>query len=50
VQAPDSEFIVILADPDSDKELCAWSGSPDAVVVECRHWLERRHIGVLETE
>jgi hypothetical protein len=50
VQGADSEFIVILSDPDSGKELCAWSGSPDAVIVEFQHWVERRHIGALETE
>lgn len=49
VQGADSEFIVIL-DPESGKELCAWSGSADAVVVEFQHWLERKHVGALEHE
>jgi len=42
VQSADSEFIVILSDPDFGKALCAWSGSADAVVLEFQHWLERR--------
>lgn len=50
VQGADSEFIAILADLESGKLLCAWSGSPDAVVIEFQHWLERRHVGALETE
>jgi hypothetical protein len=50
VQGADSEFVVVLSDPQSGKEVCAWSGSPDAVVLEFQHWLERRHAGALETE
>jgi hypothetical protein len=50
VQGADSEFIVILSDPESGKELCAWSGSPDAVIPEFQHWLERRHVAAPETE
>jgi hypothetical protein len=42
VQGADREFIVVLSDPDSGNELCAWSGSADAILVEFRHWLERR--------
>jgi hypothetical protein len=42
VQGVDGEFIVVLTDPDSGNELCAWSGSADAILVEFRHWLERR--------
>jgi hypothetical protein len=43
VQSTDGEFIVILSDPDSGKEVCAWSGSADAIVVECQQWLAHRH-------
>lgn len=50
VQGADSEFIVILSDPEAGKELCAWSGSADAVVLEFRHWLERKHAGAFENE
>ena len=50
VQATDGEFIVILSDPESGKELCAWSGSADAVVLEFQHWLERRRAGAVRTE
>ena len=42
VQGADSEFIVVLSDPESGNELCAWSGSADAIIVEFRHWLERK--------
>ena len=44
VQSTDSEFVVILSDLDSGKEMCAWSGSADAVVVEFQHWLERKAV------
>lgn len=50
VQGADSEFIVVLSDPESGKELCAWSGSPDAVILEFQHWLERRHVSALNKE
>jgi hypothetical protein len=43
VQGADSEFIVILSDPATGQDLCAWSGSPDAILLEFQHWLERRH-------
>ena len=42
VQGGDGDFIVVLSDPDSGKELCAWSGSPDGVVLEFQQWLERK--------
>jgi len=48
VQGADREFIVILSDPESGKELCAWSGSADAVLLEFQHWLEHRHVGLRE--
>jgi phage protein D len=37
VQSTDGEFIVVLSDPDTGKEVCAWSGSADAVIVEFQH-------------
>jgi hypothetical protein len=49
VQGGDDEFIVVLSDPDSGNERCAWSGSADAIVVEFRHWLERRAAGAAHT-
>lgn len=39
VQGADTEFVVVLSDPESGKELCAWSGSADAVVVDFQHTL-----------
>ena len=42
VQGADREFIVVLSDLESGNQLCAWSGSADAILVEFRHWLERR--------
>lgn len=42
VQGGDTEFVVVLSDPESGKELCAWSGSADAVVVDFQHWLEHK--------
>jgi hypothetical protein len=50
VQGADSEFVVILSDPESGQDVCAWSGSPDAVILEFQHWLERRHVGTLDSE
>lgn len=43
VQGTDGEFIVVLSDPDTGKEVCAWSGSAGAVMVEFQHWLEHKH-------
>ena len=43
VQSTDGEFIVVLSDPETGREVCAWSGSADAIVVECQHWLEHKH-------
>lgn len=43
VQGTGGEFIVVLSDPDTGKEVCAWSGSTDAVIVEFQHWLEHKH-------
>jgi hypothetical protein len=42
VQGANREFIVVLSDPGSGNELCAWSGSPEAILVEFRQWLERK--------
>jgi hypothetical protein len=49
VQGADCEFIVFFADAESGKALCAWSGSSDAVILEFQHWLERKHVGALES-
>jgi hypothetical protein len=45
VQGADNEFIVVLSDPESGGELCAWSGSADAIIVEFQQWLERKAAG-----
>lgn len=44
VQGSDSEFVVVLSDPGSGNELCAWSGSADAVVIDFQHWLEHKRV------
>ncbi len=42
VQRVDGEFVVILTEPETGVDVCAWSGSADAVVVEVQSWLARK--------
>ena len=32
----------LISDPGSGKELCAWSGPADTVVIEFQHWVEHK--------
>jgi hypothetical protein len=33
--------VVILSDPHSGVDICAWSGTADAVIVDFERWLTR---------
>jgi hypothetical protein len=41
VQGSNGGFIVILSDPGSGKDVSAWSGSGDGIVIDFRAWLQR---------
>ena len=42
VQQAGEAFVMVLSDHDSGAEVCAWSGSADAVVVEFEAWLDKK--------
>jgi hypothetical protein len=42
VQQIGHEFVTVLSDHDSGAEVCAWSGSADAIIVEFEAWLDKR--------
>jgi hypothetical protein len=42
-QLADDELVAILSDRDSGTEVCAWSGTPDAVVIEFTGWLDMKY-------
>jgi hypothetical protein len=42
VQSVNDEFVTVLSNHDSGAEVCAWSGSAAAVVVEFETWLDRK--------
>ena len=44
VLSADDEFVVILSDPETGADACAWSGSADALVAEFQSWLARRRL------